>query len=98
MQKNNTAMHKVLQDLKSLRAKNKIVHISWILSHTHISENKLADKVVKEEVKNASTKVISISNKQLSLSYIKNDIKKIATEEWTEIWKKVKQEQQYSKF
>ena len=31
------------------------------------------------------------------MSYIKNDIKKIVIEEWTEIWKKAKQGQQYSK-
>ena len=32
------------------------------------------------------------------MSYIKTDINKIAEEEWTEIWEKAKQKQQYSKF
>ena len=58
----------------------------------------MADQAVKEDVKNASKKVINVSNKQLSMSYIRKDINKIAEEEWTEIWKKVNQDQQYSKF
>ena len=44
MQKSNTAMYDtILQDLKSIKAENKTVHINWISSHTQISENELAD-------------------------------------------------------
>ena len=39
MQRNNAEMHEILQDLKSIKAEKKTVHINWILSHTQIPEN-----------------------------------------------------------
>ena len=97
MQRSNAEMHEILQDLKSIKLKKKTVHISWISSHTQIPENELADQAAKEGARNASTEVINASNKQLSLSYIKKDIEIRAKEEWTELWKKAKHGQQYSK-
>ena len=81
MQKNNTIVYKViLQDLKSIKSENKIVHINWILSHTQISENELTDQAVKKDIRNSSTEIINALNKQLSMFYIKTDINKIAEE------------------
>ena len=97
MQRNNAEMHEILQDLKSIKAEKKTVHINWISSHTQIPGNEQADQAAKEGARNASTEVINASNKQLSLSYIKKDIEEIAKEEWTTLWKKAKQGQQYSK-
>ena len=80
MQRNNAEMHEILQDLKSIKAEKKTVHINWILSHTQIPGNEQADQAAKKGARNASTEVINASNKQLSLSYIKKDIEEIAKE------------------
>ena len=50
-------------------------------NHTYISKNELTDKAAKKEARNTERAVINASKTQISLSFIKKDIDKIAQEE-----------------
>ena len=55
-----TEVHQnIIQNLEKLKNQDKNVNIHWVLSHTYISENELADKAVKKEARNTERAVIN---------------------------------------
>ena len=69
--------HRLSQRYSELHLNN----IHWVLSYIYISENEHADKAAKKEARNTERAVINALNTQISLSFIKKDIDKIAQEE-----------------
>jgi len=71
-------IHGNLTALQELRIKT---HIHWISSHSYISENDIADQAAKE----GALGLRPLQDSYVSFNYVKQDIKALAMEEWTQI-------------